>query len=139
MNKFVKIRDSWPSVRHEANNKGYFYQQDGAPPHCTRQYLYFVFETFSNRVISRRTETPWPACSPDLSPLEYWLWGELQATVIEKSPESLQEVIDVVNEGAASMERSKIIRATKNFRRRVELCRKKKGGHFEAEVKIINV
>ena len=139
MNKFVKIQDLWPSVRHEANNKGYFYQQDGAPPHFARQCLDFVLETFSNRVISRRTETPWPAWSPDLSPLDYRLWGELQAIVLEKSPESLQEVIDVVNEGAASMERSKIIRATKNFRRSVELCRKKKGGHFEAEVKIINV
>ena len=80
----------WPSIQEEAENEGYFYQQDGAPPHCARKCLDFVLDTFSNRVISRRTDIPWPACSPDLSPLDYWFWGDLQEIVREKNPESLQ-------------------------------------------------
>ena len=116
----------WPSIQEEAESEGYSYQQDGAPLHCARKCLDFVLDT-SNRVISRRADIPWPACSPDLSPLDYWFWGELQEIVREKNPESLEDVIEIVTEAAASMESLKVIRATQNFRRRVELCRKKKG------------
>ena len=106
-----------------------------APLHCARKCLDFVLDT-SNRVISRRADIPWPACSPDLSPISYWFWGDLQEIVREKNPESLQEIVDIVTEAAASMERSKVMRVTQNFRRKVELYRKKKGGHFEAKVKV---
>ena len=69
-------------------------------------------------------------------PLRLLVLGDLQEIVREKNPASLQEIVDIVTKAAASMERSKVIRATQNFRRKVELCRKKKGGHFEAKVKV---
>ena len=39
------------------------YQQDGAPPHCSNVSLDFLNEYFpGDRLISRRTNNPWPAC-----------------------------------------------------------------------------
>ena len=75
----------WPSVQEEAHNEGYFFQQDGAPPHCARACLDFLSEKFPDRVISRRTETPWPACSPDLSPLDFWFWGDMEQKIRQKN------------------------------------------------------
>ena len=50
------------------------YQQDGAPPHCSNVSLDFFTEYFpGDRLISRRTNNPWPAYSPDLSPADYFL------------------------------------------------------------------
>lgn len=48
---------------------------DGAPPHflCTvRQPLN---QTFSEWRIGLTGPVNWPALSPDLNPLHYWLWG----------------------------------------------------------------
>jgi hypothetical protein len=50
-------------------------QQDGAPAHyslCVRQYLNQVFQ---NRWIERREFIEWPARLPDLTSLDFFLWG----------------------------------------------------------------
>ena len=36
----------WPSIQEEAENEGYFYQLDGAPPHCARKCLDFVLDIY---------------------------------------------------------------------------------------------
>ena len=46
----------------------------------------------------------------------------------------VQQIQEIVTLEAAAMDPSKVIRATQNFRRRVELCRIKTGGHFEADI-----
>ena len=125
----------WSSVEEEASSEGYYFQQDGAPPHCARQCIYFSSECFPDRVISRRTDIPWPACSPDLSPLDFWFWGDMETVLKQKKPETLQQIQEIVTLEAAAMDPSKVIRATQNFRRRVQLCRIKTSGHFEAEIK----
>jgi hypothetical protein len=51
---------------------GYF-QQDGATPHTTRANLQFLSDFFGDRIISGGTNTVWPPCSPDLTPLETFL------------------------------------------------------------------
>lgn len=50
--------------------------QDGATAHTsvsTRQFLSDAFG--ADRVISKFFNTPWPARSPDLNPVDYFLWG----------------------------------------------------------------
>lgn len=52
-----------------------YFQQDGAPAHfavLVRQYLDLVFP---NRWIGRLGPMEWPARSPDLTPLDFYLWG----------------------------------------------------------------
>ena len=49
-----------------------------------------------------------------------------------------REIQEIVTLEAAAMNPSKVIRTTQNFRHRVELCRIKTGGHFEAEIKKIH-
>ena len=45
--KAVKSKDSW---------KGYFFMQDGVPPHCTNVALQFLKEKFRGLIISRNSE-----------------------------------------------------------------------------------
>ena len=48
------------------------------PPYCTINCLDFLAENSRDRVSSHRYPRLSPAHSPDLSPLYYWLWGELE-------------------------------------------------------------
>ena len=45
-----------------------WFQQDGASPHTLRAALSWLEDHFGERVISRKTQTPWPAHSPNLTP-----------------------------------------------------------------------
>lgn len=124
----------WPSVENNSDLENYFFQQDGATPHCAQKCLDFLLEKFPERVISRRTSHPWPASSPDLNLLDFWFWGEMEQVIQEKQPTSIDSLKAIVDEAAASMEPEKIHRACQNFRRRVEMCRLKEGGHFESNI-----
>jgi len=51
----------------------------------------------------------------------------------------VQQFQEIVTLEAASTNPSKVIRATQNFRRRVEFCPNKTAGHFEADIKKIKM
>ncbi|XP_066149124.1 uncharacterized protein [Euwallacea fornicatus] len=63
---------------HEENP---IFQQDGAPPHYAIPVRQFLDETFPDRWIGRRGAIEWSARSPDLSPLDFFLWGHLKSKI----------------------------------------------------------
>ena len=65
----------WPQVCGEVGRQGFWFQQDGAAVHTTAAVRQWLDDNFDGRVISRLTERPWPARSPDLSPLNFWFWA----------------------------------------------------------------
>ena len=48
------------------------FMQDRAPPHFTRAVTDLLREQFGDRLIGRGFPIPWPARSPDLTPMDYW-------------------------------------------------------------------
>ncbi|KAJ8981708.1 hypothetical protein NQ317_017752, partial [Molorchus minor] len=53
------------------------YQHDGAPPHIGR-HVTWLHKSFNGRWISRRGPVLWPARSPDLNPLDFYLRGHMK-------------------------------------------------------------
>ena len=51
------------------------FQLDGAPPHWGLDVRASLNEQFPGRWIGRDGPTPWPPRSPDLKPLDFFLWG----------------------------------------------------------------
>ena len=83
-----------PNIRrHRKQNKAIF-QQDGAPPHYANIVKYWLRDTFGEqRIIARGFDNFWPAYSPDLNPLDFYLWGALKATVYQDPiPETLEQL-----------------------------------------------
>ena len=67
------------------------YQQDGTTPHCSNVSLEYLRRYFpGDRLISRQTDNPWPAHSPDLSPADYFLWGHLKESVYANNPQTIE-------------------------------------------------
>ena len=78
--------------RKVGNIEGEWFQQDGATPHAALATLVKLQDVFRERLISRRTDHPWAAHSPDLNPLDFFLWGFLKNRVYENTPETLEEL-----------------------------------------------
>ena len=68
------------------------FQQDGATPHTTRAVLARPRQLFPGKLISKKGDVQWPPRSPDLSPLDFFLWGHLKATVYAHSLRSLRQL-----------------------------------------------
>ena len=62
---------------HKARAQQWFIQ-DGAASHTGRRVLTWFIDHFEGRVIRRFTEKTWASQSPDLNPLDFFLWGHLK-------------------------------------------------------------
>jgi len=51
------------------------FQQDGAPPHYLGEVREYLNTRFPGRWIGRATPIAWLPRSPDLTPLDFFLWG----------------------------------------------------------------
>ena len=58
-----------------------FYQQDGAPPHNSQLVTNFLEDTFNRNWIGNNGPYLWPPRSPDLSVLDYFIWGTIKNQV----------------------------------------------------------
>ena len=61
---------------HLVNNT--IFQQDGAPCQYALCEWQFLDDTFSDWWISTGGPLAWPPQSPDLSPLDFFLWGHIK-------------------------------------------------------------
>ena len=71
-----------------------YFRHDGAPPHSSREVINFLNYRFPGRWIGRGSPHNWPARSPDLSPLDYCVWGwmkELVYSVKVATPQTSSE------------------------------------------------
>ena len=98
--------------------------QDGATPHRSVQVRNRLQELFPNRVVGMGHAIEWPARSPDLTPLDFFLWGHIQHIVYEPGPPaSLQELRDRITAAFASVRRTRMVRhAVAAMRTRAETC-----------------
>jgi len=65
-----------------------YFQHDGAPPYYTQHVGEYTNEPFANRWLGRVGPVAWPPRSPDLTPLDYYLWGNMKTLVYETKVDS---------------------------------------------------
>ena len=54
------------------------FMQDGAASHTANPVKKFLIQTFGEeRILSKRCKFSWPPRSPDLTRVDFWLWGYL--------------------------------------------------------------
>ena len=75
------------------------FMYDGAPPHLTRVARQFLNQHFTNKWIGREGPIAWPACSPDLNPLDFHLWGHLKSIVYATSTERAEILRNRIEQG----------------------------------------
>ncbi|GFT56036.1 uncharacterized protein TNCV_3117211 [Trichonephila clavipes] len=58
-----------------------WYQHEGTPAHKSAQPCKFLAQIFDTRIIGYGGQQEWPPQSPNLSPLDFFLWGFLKSKV----------------------------------------------------------
>ena len=71
---------------------GYWWMQDRATSHTTLEVLWFFFDKFCGRVISRRSEIIWVLYRPDLNIFIYFLWLYATMQVQRRKPTTIKEL-----------------------------------------------
>ncbi|EFN83557.1 hypothetical protein EAI_04591, partial [Harpegnathos saltator] len=73
----------------------------------------------------------WPPRSPDLIPLDYYLWGHLKSKVYKTKPESTQELIQRIRDEIDLILFETNRRAISAFYQRLAFCQEVNGSHFQ--------
>ena len=98
-------------------------QDDNTRPHRAR-----VVNTFSQQAGVNRMD--WPACSPDLNPIEN-LWDHLEQRVVRNHPpaQTLQQLLAQLQLEWQAIPQHQLRRLTNSMRRRCAGCIANRGGH----------
>ncbi|KYM95854.1 hypothetical protein ALC62_13505, partial [Cyphomyrmex costatus] len=91
----------------------------------------FLDETFAHRWIGRRGYIEWPPRSPDLTPLDYFLWGYLKDRVYATKPANLEELRGRIIHEVQLISRDLRLKVLGEFYLRLGQCQEVAGAQFE--------
>ena len=131
LNKFLKELRRAGGGAGDGDQGSWWFQQDGASPHTAKLTLAWLQEHFGDRVISRKTSHPWPPHSPDLTPLDFFLWGYLKSKVYQGDPQNLTELKRAIKKEVRGISRETCAKVLREVGKRAQLCHSRKGGLFE--------
>ena len=113
-----------------------YFQHDGDPPHSSRGFTNFLNYRFPGRWIGRCGPHHWPARSPDLSPLDYCVWGWMKELVYSEKLETRNALLGRILDAEDHIRNSqlKLLRATSVVHNRAAVCVAAGGGIFENQL-----
>ena len=66
--------------------------KDGAAPYTAISSKYVLSDILQDRLIRKVFSIIWPPYSPDLTPIDFWLWPKLKAIIFSKRHKLLTSV-----------------------------------------------
>lgn len=106
-------------------------QQDGCPAHYSRNVQDFLNMHFPGKWIGRNSIFPWPARSPDLTVMDFYLWGRLKDIVYKDRPTTPNNMKDRIREAIRNISAAELESSVLSTAERLSLCIANNGGHFE--------
>lgn len=113
------------------------FQHDGCPAHYRRGVREWLDNEYPNRWIGRGGPIPWPARSPDLTPMDFYVWGHMKTLVYnENNPiETIDILRQKIIEAADEIRRDLTTVVVKSgLRHRMRVCVRNRGGHVEQDL-----
>ena len=103
------------------------FQQDSAPKHRAITVQEWCSKNFPDFI----TWKEWPPSSPDLNPMDFSIWNILQERACKKPHKSLRTLKSALIKEWSNLELDILQNCCLEFMKRVKLCIKAKGQHFE--------
>lgn len=107
-----------------------YFQQEGAPPHNIISVRQWLDNHYPNHSIGRRP-LEWPPRSPDLSPLDFFLWGHLKSVVFKKQPECIEQFQETIMQECHAISRRTFGKIRQELEERLYHCLQNNGNNFE--------
>ncbi len=105
----------------------WIFQQDSAPAHKAKSTQQWLAENCPDFISSKE----WPPSSSDLNPLDFSIWGTLEAIVNAKQHRSLESLERTLVREWNRLPMETVRAAISSWRKRLTLVVKHKGGRFE--------
>lgn len=121
----------FPSVLNEDGSFPCYFQQDGAPPHYGTVVRQWLDGQFPGHWIGRRGSVEWPPRSPDLTPLDFYLWGHLKQLVYAEKIRNRHHLQQRIEEACASISAEILLRVHDDWIQRLQMCVDQEGQHVE--------
>ena len=116
----------------EADIQNIWWFQDGAPPHRLREVTQRLRDVFRHNFVALNQDIEWPARSPDLTPLDFFLWGYLKNKVYVTPPRILQDLRERITRECDILRGNEFIRNSMcAMLRKAHLCVDRNGHHVE--------
>ncbi|KAJ4426530.1 hypothetical protein ANN_27344 [Periplaneta americana] len=115
------------------NRQHIHFLHNGAPAHFSRTARRYLDRRFPGRWIGRGGPIAWPPRSPDLSPLDFYLWGHLKSLVYSSPVPDLESLRNRIVACSEDIRNTPGVwdRVRRSMRYRCEVCIQAGGGHFE--------
>jgi hypothetical protein len=120
-----------PEVRKLNKMRSLIFQQDGAPAHFAVDVRRFLDKTFPGRWTGRGGPIRWAPRSPDLTPLDFFLWGYVKANVYQSRYANLAELKGAIHQEIKAISKKTLPDVFSNILKRMDLCVSVDGDHFE--------
>ena len=105
-------------------------QQDGATSHTARLSMTTLRANFPGHLISRFGDIHWPSRSPDLTPVDFFLWGYLKDRVYAGRPHTTEELKQSIHREITAIPVDLLNRTLRDMRNRALECFSRDGEHL---------
>ena len=109
----------------------FFFQQDGAPPHYANEVRNYLNNQFPNKWIGRSGPIEWPPRSPDLTPLDFFLWGYVKSRIYQTPVQDLADLRGRIIDACASVTPAMLQNTWREIEYRLDVIRATRGAHME--------
>ncbi|GBN10967.1 hypothetical protein AVEN_101673-1 [Araneus ventricosus] len=93
-----------------------WFQHDGTPAHKTSSVKQYLMEEFGEQIIGYGSFQEWPRRSPDLTPMDFFLWGHFLQEVYATPPPSLQDLQRRITNACANVTSAMLHRVQRKFK-----------------------
>jgi len=107
------------------------FQQDGATPHWASHVRQILVATFPNRWTGRDGPTPWPPRSPDITPLDFFLWRYVKDKVFSTPFPDITNLKARITDAFATITEDMLENTWREIDCRLDVLRATKGAHVE--------
>lgn len=108
-----------------------FFQHDGCPAHFSISVRNYLDTVYPNKWIGRGSLFPWPPRSPDLTCMDFYLWGRLKNIVYQSRPTTRENMVERIRNAIRTLSLAEVETAVCATVRKLRECINCNGGHFE--------
>ncbi|CAF3947430.1 unnamed protein product, partial [Rotaria magnacalcarata] len=104
---------------------------DGAPSHFSIDVRRYLDDHFPGRWVGRGGSIRWAPQSPDLTPLDFFLWEHIKNNIYKTLIKDITELKRRIETEIKSISKEILYNGFSNISKRMNLCISVDGSHFE--------
>jgi inhibitor of nuclear factor kappa-B kinase subunit alpha len=116
-----------PDCQRIFGNWNYTFQQDSASSHRAQRTITFLRQNVPDLI----SPDEWPPKSPDLNPVDYFVWGVLQKEVYSVPIRDLQHLKERILQRWNALPQQQIDSAIRAWRNRLQICVRENGAAID--------